>query len=123
MKYLNEAKHISELQEICREHLIDLVDKGFNVDMSYHGYLIIDKLDRKTFEWNEVADSIINFIEVFSDELSIHDIYFKYFNDDYNKTSLFTNTDGIPYYASINELESIDFRNISYINIKMEMTK
>lgn len=70
MKYLNEAKHISELQEICEEQLIDLIDKDFNVDMSYHGYLIIDKKNA-VFQWSDVSDNIINFIEVSKDELEI----------------------------------------------------
>jgi len=73
MKYLNEAKHISELQEICEEQLIDLIDKDFNIDMSYHGYLIIDKKN-DVFQWSDVSDNIINFIEVSKDDLEIQSL-------------------------------------------------
>ena len=121
MKYLNEAKHISELQEICREHLIDLVDKGFEVDMSYHGYLMIDK-NKEVFQWSEVMDSIINFVEVFDRELKIGKMYLKY-KHTYTDMQDSITTVELDHYITKSELESIKLQNIVGIKIEMEMTK
>lgn len=89
MKYLNEAKHISELQEICREHLIDLdrleeaaqeifielLDKDFTISV------IIDERQRlnyfslkkknDTFIWKQVKDTVLTFIDMYEDEFSL----------------------------------------------------
>lgn len=128
MKYLNEAKHISELQEICREHLIDLVDKGFEVDMSYHGYLMIEKPkqlfepEKEIFQWSEVADQIINFVEVFRDELEIHMVTVDYrvtTIDQYDEEKVLE----LPHILDMDNLESVKIRNIVMVKIKMWMTK
>lgn len=124
MKYLrkfNERKHISELHEICQEHLIGLIDKGFDVDMSYHGYLAITKENNgveESFKWDNVKDEIINFVEVFYEELEMKRIFISlnYLYDTHEEKDLIE--------VDKNELEDIKILDdIEQITIEMEMDK
>lgn len=89
---LNQTMNIQNLQEFCNEHLVDLIDIGFEIEIyearensstNFWGIRLLKRTGtgftidrRKIFNWNQVKDKFIPFYEVFRDNYIIKSNYY-----------------------------------------------
>lgn len=85
----NKETYLANLQDMCREHMIDLIDKDFDISCPYNTNTIEIQKNYGTngyFNWRHVDGVINNFLYAYGEELNITDMRITYRNSHKNRS-------------------------------------
>lgn len=112
-RYESRLHDKEDLKTFCEEHLIELIDIGFNISLDTRSYNYLQSvvcveisMPKSTFTYDVLKNYIVTFFEIFKSEYDIVPLPDR--NQNYLAKDIFINGNGV----NLNQLDTLDLSKL-----------